>query len=231
MLRNPKHGLRDATLVSVLAYAGLRPSEALALAYEHIRERTILIEQKWVNGKILAGQKTIRPPRFLPLLGVLRADLHDYGLACGHAHGLIFAQADGAPWHDHGWRDWRERVWQPACEAVGLASITNTTIVKDGKRRARRTYEGAVPYDLRHSFASLLIHENKYSIMQIAEWMGHSPFTLLNHYAHVIGDTTGKSTQPSERAIKLARETAMPHTTNNSTAGNGHPIVAHWRYA
>jgi integrase len=31
MLSNPKHGLRDATLVSVLAYAGLRPEEALAL--------------------------------------------------------------------------------------------------------------------------------------------------------------------------------------------------------
>ncbi len=31
MLRNHDHGLRDATLVSVLAYAGLRPEEALAI--------------------------------------------------------------------------------------------------------------------------------------------------------------------------------------------------------
>lgn len=40
MLRNHKHGLRDATLVSVLAYAGLRPEEALALEYQHVRGRT-----------------------------------------------------------------------------------------------------------------------------------------------------------------------------------------------
>jgi integrase len=45
MLGNPRHGLRDATLVSVLAYAGLRPEEALALEYRHLRESTILIEQ------------------------------------------------------------------------------------------------------------------------------------------------------------------------------------------
>lgn len=46
MLRNHDHGLRDATLVSVLAYAGLRPEEALALEYQHVRKATILVEQK-----------------------------------------------------------------------------------------------------------------------------------------------------------------------------------------
>jgi len=35
----------SATLVSVLAYAGLRPGEALALEWRHIRERTVLVEQ------------------------------------------------------------------------------------------------------------------------------------------------------------------------------------------
>ncbi|MEA2275768.1 MAG: hypothetical protein QOC78_728 [Solirubrobacteraceae bacterium] len=32
---------RDATLVSVLAYAGLRPGEALALTWAHVRDRTL----------------------------------------------------------------------------------------------------------------------------------------------------------------------------------------------
>lgn len=36
--------VRDATLVSVLAYAGLRPGEALALTWAHVRERTLLVE-------------------------------------------------------------------------------------------------------------------------------------------------------------------------------------------
>jgi integrase len=229
MLLNPKHGLRDATLVSVLAYAGLRPEEALALEYRHLRATTIVIEQKWIDGQILPGQKTGRPPRFPPLLNVLRADLHDYELACSHASGLIFAQADGAPWHDNAWRDWRSRVWQPACEAIGLATITNTTIVKDGKRKTRRAYDGPVPYDLRHGFASQLIHEGRHSIMQIAEWMGHSPATLLSNYAHLIADGADKSTMPSEQAINAARA-RQPPTLNNSTTSNGQRVVARWRY-
>jgi integrase len=35
---------RDATLISVLAYAGLRPGEALGLRWGDIRERTILVQ-------------------------------------------------------------------------------------------------------------------------------------------------------------------------------------------
>jgi len=228
MLRNHKHGLRDATLVSVLAYAGLRPEEALALEYRHVRGSTILIEQKWVDGAIVSGQKTTRPPRFPPLLDALRADIHNYERACGHTDGLVFARPDGAPWHDDDWRNWRSRVWQPACEAVGLATITNTTVVKDGKRKAKRTYDGPVPYDLRDSFASLLIHEGRHSITQIAEWMGHSPAILLTHYAHVIADVAGKSTLPNEQAIQAARSMRPLLVPSNSTPSSGRPVLAQW---
>src|SRR5207248_2489674 len=36
---------RDATLISVLAYAGLRPGEALALQWCDVREQTVLVER------------------------------------------------------------------------------------------------------------------------------------------------------------------------------------------
>lgn len=229
MLLNPRHGLRDATLVSVLAYAGLRPEEALALEDEHIGETTLLIEQKWVDGQIVPGQKTSRPPRSPPLLDVLRADLQAYQTRCGRASGLIFARADGGPWQDHEWRDWRTRVWQPACEAIGLARITHTTIVRDGKREIKRTYEGPVPYDLRHSFASLLIHQGEHSLVQIAEWMGNSTATLLSHYAHLIADTKSKSILATERAVRASR--AMPQTASSSTRSGGRCLLVHWRYA
>jgi integrase len=228
MLRNHQHGLRDATLVSILAYAGLRPEEALALEYRHVGGSTILIEQKWVDGEIVPGQKTTRPPRFPPLLDVLRADIRDYEVACGRADGLVFARPGGAPWYDADWRNWRSRVWQPACEAIGLATITNATVVKDGKRKAKRTYDGPVPYDLRHSFASLLIHEGRHSITQIAEWMGHSPATLLTHYAHVIADVAGKSTPPNEQAIQAARSTRLSLVRSSSTPSSGRPALAEW---
>src|SRR5829696_6555525 len=66
--------LRDPTLVSVLACAGLRPQEALALQWRPVRERTLLVEQAASDGR-LKGQKTNRPPGSVELLGPLRADL------------------------------------------------------------------------------------------------------------------------------------------------------------
>ena len=48
----------DAALVCTLAYAGPRPQDALALEWPHVRERTLLFEQKNVDGEIVAGRKT-----------------------------------------------------------------------------------------------------------------------------------------------------------------------------
>jgi integrase len=228
MLLNSDHGLRDATLVSVLAYAGLRPEEALALECQHVCKTTILVEQKWIDGEIVPGQKTNRPPRCPPLLDALQADLREYQRACGGPSGLIFARPDGTPWRDHDWRDWRSRVWQPACEAIGIATITKTTIVSNGKRKTKRTYAGPVPYDLRHSFASLLIHDGKHSIVQISEWMGHSPATLLSHYAHVIADLASKPSSPNENAIKVARRTRQFYGQRSQIVPQGNSVITYW---
>ena len=227
MLLNSDHGLRDATLVSVLAYAGLRPEEALALEYQHVCKTTILVEQKWIDGEIVPGQKTNRPPRCPPLLDALQADLREYQRACGGPGGLIFARPDGTPWRDHDWRDWRSRVWQPACEAIGIATITKTTTVSNGKRKTKRTYAGPVPYDLRHSFASLLIHDGKHSIVQISEWMGHSPATLLTHYAHVIADLASKPSSPNENAIRVARGTMRLAAQNSQIVPPGNNVITY----
>ena len=228
MLLNSDHGLRDATLVSVLAYAGLRPEEALALECQHVCKTTILVEQKWIDGGIVPGQKTNRPPRCPPLLDALQADLREYQRACGGPGGLIFARPDGTPWRDHDWRDWRSRVWQPACEAIGIATITKTTIVSNGKRKTKRTYAGPVPYDLRHSFASLLIHDGKHSIVQISEWMGYSPATLLSHYAHVIADLASKPSSPNENAIKVARRTRRLYVQRSQIVPQSNSVITYW---
>jgi integrase len=44
--------LCSATLVSVLAYAGVRPGEALALTFGDVRERTILVERAASLGEV-----------------------------------------------------------------------------------------------------------------------------------------------------------------------------------
>jgi integrase len=230
MLANRRHGLTDATLVSVLAYAGLRPQEALALEWRHLRETTLVIEQRCVDGKILPGQKTTRPPRSIPLLSVLRADLREHQLACGRSEGLIFQRAGEKPWRTSNWRDWRISAWQPACEAIGLATITHTTNVLAGKHKTTRHYRGPIPYHLRHSFASLLIHERQHSLVQIAEWLGHSTLTLLRNYAHVIADVAGRSLLPSEHPTKTARAAPPPHTRSNSTGPKGAHAITRWLY-
>ena len=43
---------RDAVLVSILAYAGLRPGEALGLTWGDLGERTILVERALALGEV-----------------------------------------------------------------------------------------------------------------------------------------------------------------------------------
>jgi integrase len=57
------------------------------------------------------------------------------------------------------------------------------------------------PYDLRHSFASLLIHEGRHSIVQIAEQLGHNPTTCLSTHAHVIAELQEAPRVPAEQEI------------------------------
>jgi len=156
--------LRDATLASVLAYAGLRLREALALQWRHVRERTLLVEQAAADGR-LKGQKTNRPSRSVDLLGPLRADLAAWRAASAPRHDdvFLFARADGGLWREDDWRNWRKRHFAPAAQAIGMTSP-----------RA---------YDLRHSYASLLIREGRLSIVELAEQMATTHDVPLDLFA------------------------------------------------
>ncbi len=149
------HGtVRDATFVSVLAYAGLRPGEALALSWAHVRERTLLVEGAVSLGAI-EGTKTGRR-RTVPLLNPLGQDLAEWRLHAGRpdAATLVFPGHDGGPWTLTAYQNWRRRIYTPAAAAAGVA-------------RPR-------PYDLRHSFVSLLIAEG-HNVVEVARQAGHSP--------------------------------------------------------
>ena len=60
------------------------------------------------------------------------------------------------------------------------------------------------PYDLRHGFSSMLLHE-RVNQVEIAEEMGHSLATLLAVYSHVIRRYRGKPSQSAEDTIRQAR--------------------------
>ena len=48
--RSGSSRIEHASLIAVLAYAGLRPAEVLALRWSDVRERTILVERSLSLG-------------------------------------------------------------------------------------------------------------------------------------------------------------------------------------
>jgi hypothetical protein len=182
------HGHRDgATLVSLLGYAGLRPEEALGLQWGHVRERTLLVEQAVSDGE-LKGQKTNRPARKVDLLAPLKQDLAEWRLASGRPADDAFlfpGTAADRPWREHDYRNWRRRQFRPAAEAAGLPQ--------------------ARPYDLRHSFASLLLHEGRVGVVDLAAQLGHSPTMTLDTYGHVIAELREAPPSSATEAIQAAR--------------------------
>ena len=96
----------------------------------------------------------------------------------------MFPRADGAAWRDYDWRNWRRRIYQPAAVAVGVPSPR--------------------PYDLRGSFASLLIQEGR-TVIDVAAQASHTPETCLRHYARLFRDAPAERV-PAKAAIRRARE-------------------------
>jgi integrase len=113
---------RDALLVSLLAYAGLRPQEARGLRWAHVGERTLVVH----------APKTRRhgtQPRSVRLLAPLAQDLREWRMASGRpgddqpvipavdTHG----RSTGGEWSEVGYEQWIARVWAAALERAGLA--------------------------------------------------------------------------------------------------------------
>jgi integrase len=176
---------RDATLVVVLAYAGLRPQEALGLPWGNVGGRTLLIDRAQSDEGV-KGTKT-GAVRSVRLLAPLAADLAAWRLESGPLIGeaLVFPSRDGELWRDHDWRNWRSRIFDPAAARAGASGIR--------------------PYDLRHAFCSLLIAEGL-SVVEVARQAGHAPTMTLDTYAHVMAELDGSERVRAEDAIRAARE-------------------------
>jgi integrase len=165
-------GLQDAFIISVLGYEGLRPQELLALMDDDVLfdVAKLFIARKNVDGKLFpylkSGRKRRnRRHRRVDLLDPVAQDFREHAMRTGRRKGLVISRADGAPWRKHDWDNWRERVWQPLAVEVGLGRYVD----RKGKPPL---YQGAVPYDLRASFVSLLVWEGR-TMLEVAAQAGH----------------------------------------------------------
>lgn len=179
--------LYAATMVSLVAYAGVRsPEELLAIEVRHVGRKTLLVEQRNIDGTVIAGQK-VRGfhPRAVDLVDPVRRDIAEYMVAMGVRSGLLFPRRDGLPWRSHDWKNWTRRVWHKARAGAGIESLP--------------------PYDLRHAFASLQIRAGM-SVPELAEQMGHAPAMTIGTYTHVIRELKGEPVVPAEEQIERARQ-------------------------
>lgn len=182
--RQLKNG--DSVLVSVLAYSGIRPEEARALTWRDVQARTLIIDKAAEPDGTIKATKTERN-RTVRLMAPLRDDLATYRVASGKPRDSepIFARADGKAWTESDYRNWRKRTWRKAVEKSGV------TIER--------------PYDLRHSAASLWLHEGQTPV-QVAAWLGHSLAVLSSTYAHIIENLDPDDRRPAVDIITDARQ-------------------------
>jgi integrase len=188
----PQTWQRDALIVLILAYAGLRPGELRALPFGAVRENTILV-QRGANPDGSSKPTKNRQHRTVRLLPALAHDFREYDLANGGAseEKLILLDDDGRPWDKNTWQMWRADRWVPACRAVRLDPVPR-------------------PYDLRHSFASLLLAEGRQPIW-IAKQLGHSLAVFLSTYAHLIDEYEDRERIDADAEIADARRQVGTH--------------------
>jgi integrase len=179
--------LRDRTIVSLLAYAGLRPGELYALRWQDVGRRAITV-QRAVDGR--GDVKRTKTGNVLPvkLLAPLVEDLREWRKASdGPKPGaLLFPIGPaGSVASKTAMDNWRKRAWTDALEAAGVP------------------YQR--PYDLRHSFASLLLAAG-HTVHYVASQLRNSPKLVLSTYGHVIAEFEGQPAIDPVAAIEAARD-------------------------
>jgi Phage integrase family len=97
---------------------------------------------------------------------------------------LIFPSPDGSPWNADRVRNWRKRAFAMAAERAEVPT--------------------ARPYDLRHSFVSLLIAQGA-TVVEVARQAAHAPTMTLSTYAHLFDELVDGDHRPAADQIREAR--------------------------
>jgi integrase len=187
------HAQRNATLVSVMAYAGLRPGEALGLVWENVRKDSLRIVQRVSGGATAPNTKTGDRRTVPSLIKPLTEDLASWKKAAPSraSKALVFPADGGEPWSVTAYGNWRSRAWKDAAPSENI------------------------PYDLRHGYSLMLAIEGVQSA-DVAKRMGHTLTTHSQHYEHFLDELRGKPRKSMQAQVKAARS----RPTRRRSAGN-----------
>jgi integrase len=213
-----REDVASATLISALAYIGLRPQNVLARLWGDLQQspprwvRTgtegggaLQVTTRVSDGVIRGGTKTDPDQKNLVYVPkIVLADFAELRLSATGASGdLIWSRAkDGRPWTKSDWDNWRWRKIKKG-KRGGLWDV------KSFKTAASKVGLGSslTPYALRHTAASLYASVG-WTHVEIAHQLQHSPETSLREYQHLIHEApTGRSIEDYIREARgLARE-------------------------
>jgi integrase len=163
---------RDRLVVALMAYAGLRPAEVVALRWADLEDGVV-----WIRASVQEGREEPTKGfarRTVPVEPELAQVLEQSRPQWTSADDLVAPPVRGTYLN---WPMWNRKVWRPARDRVGVV---------------------AVPYDLRHTAASTWIIRDRLDLLTVAARLGHDPAVTLEHYAHLLE----RSRQPDARTTR-----------------------------
>ena len=176
------------TLIQLAVMSGARQGELLGLKWPDVDwENSQIYIQRSFNKGSFYSTKTQTSKRRIDLGPAMMTELKRWRLACPKNRlQLVFPNESGNPIN---YSNAVNRYFKPALEKAGLPSIRW--------------------HDLRHTFASLLIHQGE-NIKYIQSQLGHSsPTVTLNVYAHLMNPVNQASACRLENTIFSATGSKM----------------------
>lgn len=158
----------EGLTVAVLAFCGLRYGEMAGLRVRQVnflRRRSVVAESVTeVGGRLVWSTPKTNRSRSVPFPPSLTPQI-EARCAGKRPEDLVFTSPAGAPLR---LRNWRSRVFDPACAAVGLVDVK--------------------PHDLRHTAASLAIASGA-NVKAVQRMLGHASAAMtLDVYAGLFAD-------------------------------------------
>lgn len=189
--------LFDATVVSVMAYAGLAPGDVHALRWRHVGPDVLMLPPRLSRD---GATGTPRPARRIRLLEPLARDLAEWRAATPEPHdaALVFPSPNGG-WGQGAWRRWCDERYVPLAERLSL--------------------ESTGPGALSRTFVALSIHAGA-TPAALAVELGQDPEEANALYAQRVADAARAGHVPAQEEIVRARRLAA-RTQASVPAGSG----------